>query len=159
MHSLAKNPFWIDLKVRSIRFPTLVQCGYSKPMNRFLRLVAVLVLSLCVSEYATGSPAPVAAPSQTNVNNAIIRRLSVLANRDKIEVTIYASRQVTAQTQTLRAPDRVVIDFPGTLPGSELRGVTVSRGQLKAVRVGLLQAGRPGTRVVLDLTAPQQYQL
>jgi len=59
----------------------------------------------------------------------------------------------------LTGPDRLVIDFPNAVPGTELRNIPVNRGEVKGVRVGLFAQNPPVTRVVLDLKVPQPYQL
>lgn len=100
-----------------------------------------------------------AAPPQKAENIRTIRRVAILGQGNNVEVEIAASQQMTPQTQVLSGPDRVVIDFPGALPGADLRPVLVNRGDVKAVRVGLFTSNPPVTRVVLDLKAPQKYQL
>jgi hypothetical protein len=52
-----------------------------------------------------------------------------------------------------------VIDFPDTVPGAQLRPLTVNRGEVKSVRVGLFSANPPVTRIVLDLSGPRSYEL
>jgi hypothetical protein len=52
-----------------------------------------------------------------------------------------------------------VVDFPGSLPGPQLRAIPVNQGEVKGVRVGLLTAKPPVTRVVLDLKSAQAYQI
>jgi hypothetical protein len=56
-------------------------------------------------------------------------------------------------------PDRLVIDFPNSVPGANLHNLIVNRGAVTDIRVGLLSARPPVTRVVLDLRSPQPYQL
>jgi AMIN domain len=113
---------------------------------------------LCVLILCAGLPAN-AAPPQNADNTATIRRFAILDRGNNVEIEIAASQQVTPQTLVLTGPDRVVIDFPGAVPGANLRPMVVNRGDVKAVRVGLFKSNPPVTRVVLDLTAPQRYQL
>ena len=88
-----------------------------------------------------------------------VRHVQVLGGKNAVEIEIEASDRVTPQTQVLTNPDRLVIDFPNAVPGSELRSQSVYRGQVKDLRVGLFQSKPPVTRIVLDLNSPQSYQI
>jgi AMIN domain-containing protein len=88
---------------------------------------------------------------------ATIRRVSL--GTTGIEVEIQSSQPVKPQVQLITGPDRLVVDFPNSIPSNDLRGVTANRGDLKSVRVGLFAKNPPVTRVVLDLKGPQTYQL
>lgn len=122
-------------------------------MSRSSPKALLCVLILCAGLRAN------AAPPQNAANTATIRRVAILGRGNNVEIEIAASQQVTPQTQVLAGPDRVVIDFPGAVPGADLRPMIVNRGDVKAVRVGLFKSNPPVTRVVLDLKAPQAYQL
>jgi hypothetical protein len=114
----------------------------------------------CFLTLFAGITSPAAEPAKTqNASNAIIRRVALLGRGTNVELEIASSQQVTPQTQVLTGPDRVVIDFPGALPAPQLRPLTVDRGDIKAVRVGLFAANPPVTRVVVDLKSPQGYQV
>ena len=90
---------------------------------------------------------------------ATIRKVAVLGAGNNVEVEITGNQPLIPETQAVTGPDRLVLDFANTEPGTNLRNVEVSRGEMKAVRVGLFRANPPVTRVVLDLKSPQQYQL
>ena len=112
-------------------------------MHRFLRIVA--------------SPLLLAAPlllAQTSV-----RTVKVLGSTDSVEIEVEASDRIVPQTQVLTGPDRLVVDFPNAVPGSELRSQSVDRGEVKDVRIGLFQSKPPVTRLVLDLKTAQSYQI
>ncbi len=117
----------------------------------------VCLLSICAGTCVGASPAPQEA--QRVAGTATIRRVALLRNRNDIEVEINANQPVSPQTRVLSGPDRVVIDFPNAVPGSELRNFPVNRGEVKAIRVGLFENNPPVTRVVLDLKTPQTYQI
>jgi hypothetical protein len=106
-----------------------------------------------------GSMAWSAAPQAPGTPAVTIRRVAVLGNSNYVEVEITASQPVTPQTQVVTGPERLVIDFPNAVPGSDLRNVPVNRAEVKDVRVGLFTADPPVTRVVLDLKTPQTYQV
>ncbi|MFZ0197637.1 MAG: AMIN domain-containing protein [Candidatus Sulfotelmatobacter sp.] len=88
-----------------------------------------------------------------------VRRVQVLGSRSPVEIEIEASDRLVPSTQVLSGPDRLVVDFPNALPGAELRNQTLNRGDVKSVRVGLFTAKPPVTRVVIDLSGPQAYQV
>src|SRR6266700_6926879 len=90
---------------------------------------------------------------------ASIRRVAVLGGSQALELEVTASQSVAPTVLVLTGPDRLVIDFPNAVPGSDLRSFPVNRGEVKGVRVGLFAQNPPITRVVLDLKAPQPYQL
>jgi len=90
---------------------------------------------------------------------ASIRRVAVLGGSQALELEVTASQSVAPTVLVLTGPDRLVIDFPNAVPGNDLRNIPVNRGEVKGVRVGLFAQNPPITRVVLDLKAPQPYQL
>lgn len=88
-----------------------------------------------------------------------VRSVKVLGSKDAVEIEVEASERIIPQTQILSGPDRLVVDFPNAVPGSDVRSQSVDRGEVKDVRVGLFQKKPPVTRVVLDLTSAQSYQI
>ena len=121
-------------------------------MYSFSRTVAsrLLLAGLCVPLAASGS----SLQAQTS-----IRGVKVLGSKDAVEIEVEASDRLVPQTQVLTGPDRLVVDFPNSVPGAQLRSQSVDRGQVKDVRVGLFQAKPPVTRIVLDLKTAQSYQV
>ncbi|PYX88089.1 MAG: hypothetical protein DMG68_09705 [Acidobacteria bacterium] len=98
------------------------------------------------------------ASAQTR-STATLNRLAIRGSEKGIEVQITATQPVETETQILTGPDRLVVDFPGVVPGGQLRNLAVNQGGIKSVRVGLFQSSPPVTRVVLDLNGPSPYQL
>jgi len=88
-----------------------------------------------------------------------IRSVVVLGAGNTLEVEVIGSGPITPQAQVVTSPDRVILDFPNTVPGGELRNQVVNRGELKGVRVGRFSDNPPVTRVVLDLKTAHGYQL
>ena len=88
-----------------------------------------------------------------------VRSVKVLGNKDTVEIEVEASDRIVPETQVLTGPDRLVIDFPNAVPGSQVRSQSIDRGEVKDVRVGLFQAKPPVTRVVLDLKSARSYQI
>lgn len=88
-----------------------------------------------------------------------IQRVTVFPQGNLVQLEINASGPVTPQAQTVANPDRLVIDFPNSVPGPDLHNLTINRGQVKGLRAGLFAVNPPVTRVVVDLDAPQPYEI
>jgi len=88
-----------------------------------------------------------------------IRQVKVLGDKSAVEIEVQASERLVPKTQVLTNPDRLVVDFPGAIPGAQLRSQSVGRGEVKQVRVGLAQSKPPVTRLVLDLKSAQSFQV
>lgn len=112
-------------------------------------LFLLLPAALCLMTAAWG---------QTSSPSAV-RRAHVMGSKNVVEIEIEASDRLVPQTRVLTGPDRLVVDFPNAVPGSQLRSQSVNRGEVKNLRVGLFQSNPPVTRVVLDLNSPQSYQI
>ena len=111
---------------------------------RALRLT-LLLMAIAIMSIAQGPPR--------------VQRVIVHGTESAIEVEIQASAAIVPQSQAITGPDRIVVDFPGALPAAELRAMNVNRGVLKSIRAGLFSSNPPVTRVVLDLSEPQVYQI
>lgn len=96
--------------------------------------------------------------AQTSAHSTL-NRLAIRGSEKGVEVEATSTQPVTTAAQVLTGPDRLVVDFPGVVPGNQLRNLSVNQAGIKGVRVGLFQSNPPVTRVVLDLTAPSPYQL
>ena len=133
-----------------LRLPALLEFKLTA-MNRFLRnmrVCALLIVGLL----------PVLASGQS-ATPATIDHVALLGGNENVEVEIKASQRITPQVRVLTAPERLVIDFPGSVPAKTLRNVSASRGQVKSIRVGLFASNPPTTRIVVDLKSRQQYEL
>ena len=99
------------------------------------------------------------AANSPRVQHVMVRGSDVRGTGAAIEVEIQTSGSVAPNTQAVSGPDRIIVDFPGALPAAELRALQVNRGALKGIRSGLFFSNPPITRIVLDLSAPQSYQI
>ena len=88
-----------------------------------------------------------------------IRRVTVFPAGNAVQVEISASAPVTPQSQVIANPDRLVLDFPNSIPGNDLHNISIHRGQIRGLRVSLFAANPPVTRVVVDLDAPLPYEI
>lgn len=140
---------------------------------------AAPVVTLSPTRVASPAPAPVATPAAVRIAPAVrttptisvsrapvapgpsaeIRRVSALKAGGATEIEIETSQRVDPTVQAITGPDRLVIDFLQSTPGPQLRALAVNQGEVKGVRVSLLSAKPPVTRVVLDLKSAQAYQI
>ena len=124
--------------------------------------VRAAVMTTAPDPVPTPTPAPTITITRVPVSSsgpAQVRHVAVLKSAGATEIEIEISQRVTPEVQAVTGPDRLVIDFPQALPGPQLRAIPVNQGEVKGVRVGLLSAKPPVTRVVLDLKSPQAYQI
>jgi hypothetical protein len=98
-------------------------------------------------------------PVQAGKQVATIRHIAVSGGDRDLGVEITATVPITARTQTVTDPDRLIVDLPESLPSAGLHKIFVNRGKLIDIRVGLLSANPRITRVVLDLASPTQYRM
>jgi hypothetical protein len=125
---------------------------FSAQISRLFHCGTLLVVFLLL-------PAMVASQDRASVPEATVKQVLVRETTGAIEVEIQTSAPVAPNTQAITGPDRIVVDFPGAQPSAQLRKLKVNRGTLKGVRSGLFFSNPPITRVVLDLTGPQAYQI
>jgi hypothetical protein len=116
-------------------------------MKLLFRAAVVLPLVAWFSAHATAQAHP------------SIRKVEVLRTTAQVEIEVEASDRVIPQTNLLRNPDRLVVDFVNAVPGTGLHNQAVNRAEVKNLRVGLFSANPPVTRIVLDLSGPQPYQV
>jgi hypothetical protein len=125
------------------------------PSFRYLGALAAITTSLFAPLSAQNT-----ATSNAKAGSPKIQHVVVRGTGNSMEVEIQTSgTPVAPDTQAITGPDRIVVDFPGAVPSAELRALKVNSGALKAVRAGLFFSNPPITRVVLDLAAPQSYQI
>ena len=98
-------------------------------------------------------------PGQISFAQTLVRHVKVVSGKGAVEIEVEASDRIVPQTQVLTGPDRLVIDFPNSMPGGGLHSQSVDLGQVKALRVGLFQSKPPMTRIVLDLRTAQSFQV
>ena len=132
-------------------------------------LVAVTTDSQALPTIAKTSPSAVPAfthspaitPSSLPASAQVVhvRGVSVVRGHEGTNVEIRATGTITPKTLTLKSPDRLVIDLPNALPESRPHNIPVHAADVDMVRMSQYQAQPPMTRVVLDLKAPQDFQV
>jgi type IV pilus assembly protein PilQ len=106
---------------------------------------------------AQSKPAP--ALNTTHAQLVQVRGVTVVRGHDGTDVEIHASGVLSPKTLTLKSPDRLVIDLPNSVLESRAHDIPVNAADLNMVRMARYQSDPPTTRVVLDLKAPQNFQL
>lgn len=101
------------------------------------------------------SPAALAATSQL----VRVRGISVVRGHDGTNVEIRTTGTLVPKTLTLKSPERLVIDLPNAVPESRPHNIPVHAADVNMVRMSQFQTEPPTTRVVLDLKAPQSFEL
>jgi len=143
--------------VATAKRPTItIERTAAAPARATLTTTAVIKPAM---EAVAPPPAPVPPPSAPTNGTAQIRKVALLKSGGAMEIEIDTSQRVIPATQLITGPDRLVLDFAGSIPGPQLRALSVNQGQVKGVRAALLSANPPVTRVVLDLKSPQEFQL
>ncbi len=116
--------------------------------------------SLPKPESAAGTVAQTtaAAPPSPSAGTAKIQSVSVVRGKAEMAVEVSGTAPLTAKVLKLSSPDRLVLDIPNSAP-VRTPTVAVNSGNIKAVRTSRYQVDPPVTRVVVDLLAPQDYEL
>jgi AMIN domain len=89
---------------------------------------------------------------------AKVEQVRLLGGRGT-RLEIVANAQITAQAQVLNNPERLVIDIPNAVMGFGLHRLSVHRGGIKDVRVGLFSTNPSITRIVVDWITTTPYRL
>ena len=124
-----------------------------------IRIHGVSVFSLVLGTLAVCAVLASVQSAQGGQQTATVRHIAVTGNDHDPGIEIRATGPIIPRTQTVTGPDRLIVDLPESHPAAGLKTIPINRGKLKDVRVGLLSANPPTTRVVLDLTAPTQYSV
>ena len=141
--------------VATAKRPTITIERTSTEMARPSLNTATVVKPAMEAVDSVPAPPPAPAPS----GPAQIRKVALLKSGGAMEIEIETSQRVVPATQLIAGPDRLVLDFPGSFPGPQLRALSVNQGEVKGVRAALLSNNPPVTRVVLDLKSPQEFQV
>ena len=130
----------------------------SSVFNRVLLWGLIVVSIVFVTAAAQISdnpvtPAPAAKPA------ARVNSVTVTGGSAGIVLEISTSQSVALRSQVVTGPDRLILDFPDSLPGKDLHNQAINRGEVKDIRVGVFSEHPPVTRVVIDLKSPQPYRI
>lgn len=112
-------------------------------------LLASLTATPAISQDATAAGSRNSLPVITNI--------SVVRRADSVDVEIRFSELVEAEVNALDHPDRLVFDFAGCALARSVQRLSVNRRPVLAVRASAFSVSPPVTRVVIDLTSPQDH--
>lgn len=90
---------------------------------------------------------------------ATIRNVSVSRGKSGLQINIAATGSIAPTALTLKSPDRIVIDVPNSMPLKKSHEIAVNNGAVKAIRMSRYALNPPSTRIVVDLSAAQQFEL
>ncbi len=74
-------------------------------------------------------------------------------------IILKTTGSVTHKTIFLQEPDRLVIDFPGTVFRSDTNRIDLDKGNIIRVRASQFEVNPNISRVVIDLTSPSGYSI
>lgn len=141
---------------------------FARPWRLRAALIACLIVIVAPSLAKAQSPSQAAtarvehiAVHGTSAGIPVATSLATSqAPTESVEIEVQTSGPATPpDAEVLSAPDRILLDFPGALPSAELKTLQIHRGAVKSVRAGLFFRNPPITRIVIDLTSPQVYQI
>src|SRR5437764_15459850 len=82
-------------------------------------------------------------PAHSQVKRQVqVQKISI-SPQGPIQLQVQTSVPVVPQAQVISDPERLIIDIPGAVPGSALRGLTVNRRDVQRLQVGLLSSSTP----------------
>jgi len=141
----------------------IVTVLWANPMRKVASRADALIATTQPSKAEATAAAGVSVPQEheaITTGPMTIEKLSVGCEVAQPCIEISTRGKATLpKLSTLGAPDRVVMDFQDTVFPSDVHRIAVGRGSVKAVRSGEGATRREGTRVVIDLTEPCDYEL
>ena len=90
---------------------------------------------------------------------ATLEDVKVEDHAGHLRINIKIDPVVTPQISEVEGPDRLVLDFPGTISALRHSRITVNKSGLSAIRVGIHEGEPPSTRLVLDLNALRTHEV
>lgn len=106
---------------------------------------------------AANNTAVSAAPASARHNQ--LKKVNVIANGDSFRIELISSDGVAGKASTLKSPDRVLVELPGTIAATRENRIAVGDGGIKGIRIGTDGKNPPTTSVVVDLQKACAYEL
>lgn len=106
---------------------------------------------------AASKPAAPAAPASTAHNQ--LKKVNVIASGESFRIELISSETVAGKASTLKSPDRVLVELPGTIAATRENRIAVGDGGIKGIRIGTNGKNPPTTSVVVDLQKACTYEL
>ena len=117
-------------------------------VTKHLGILALLVS--CCGSYAAG---------QSAAGTVTVRKVAYTRQGNDLRVEVTLSSPVQPSIETAVNPDRILLDFPGTVSGESAPKVEVNTYGVRRVRTGQHSAIPPVTRIVLDLDQAHPYTM
>lgn len=118
-------------------------------LNLRFRLIRILVCWLGLSLAAVAAFSA-SAP-------AVVQKLQLVPLVNGFDLSIICTQPVVPVLHRLPAPERLVVDLPNTLVGTQPKVIPVVNNDVKAVRIHQYQQLPPVTRIVFDLQGVRDY--
>jgi hypothetical protein len=99
------------------------------------------------------------AVAQTPSGTATVRKVVYSTQGADLQIEVTLSSPVQPSIETAINPDRILLDFPGTISGESAPKVEINTDGVRRVRTAQHSAAPPVTRVVLDLDQAHPYTL
>ena len=115
-------------------------------MSRVTQLLEGIIAFALLMGIAAAAPAPSAG------------RIVIVGDHP-LRLHIQTNVSIAPEVQLVPNPERLVIDLPNTAGGPGFHGFRVGNGEIRGVRTSLFSTSPLITRVVVDLKAPQWYQV
>jgi Tfp pilus assembly protein PilP len=106
---------------------------------------------------ATSKTAASAASASAGHNQ--LKKVNVIAGGDSFRIEMISSETVAGKASTLKSPDRVLVELPGTIAATRENRIAVGNGGIKGIRIGTDGKNPPTTSVVVDLEKACAYEL
>jgi hypothetical protein len=98
------------------------------------------------------------AAAQSKGGTATVRKVTVARDGGGLHVEVTLSAPVQPSIETATNPDRILLDFPGTITNGNTHK-DVNKDGVRRIRTGQHSAAPPVTRVVLDLDQAHPYMM
>ena len=107
---------------------------------------------------AGGQTAP-AASTLAPAKPVEVQNVAVFRGTKGVQIDVSANGPLNPRTMKLKGPDRIVVDLLNAVPGGRPHTVSVDANGVVAVRMGRFRENPPITRLVVDLSAPGDFDL
>src|SRR5271157_2313915 len=99
------------------------------------------------------------AAAQSTGGTATVQNVTVARDSSGLRVEVTLSSPVQPSIETAVNPDRILLDFPGTITNGNAQKKEVNTDGVRRVRTGQHSVVPPVTRVVLDLDQARSYTM
>jgi Tfp pilus assembly protein PilP len=120
---------------------------------------APIVMTSTAATTPAASPKTASNATPASVHHNQLKKVNVTASGDSFRIEMISSDTVAAKASKLSSPDRVLVEFPGTIAATRENRISVGDGGIKGIRIGNDGKNPPTTSVVVDLEKACAYEL